>query len=68
MRVWLSGAKTNFRQVGPSDTFNCFGVGEVVQSKDETYPVGTLLFGNTGTSNYLELDDTRQRECFPVDQ
>ncbi len=27
MRVWLSGAKTNYRQVHAGDVFNCFGLG-----------------------------------------
>lgn len=40
MRVWLSGAKTNYRQVGNGDVFNCFGVGVIESSKDESYPVG----------------------------
>jgi len=53
MRVWLSGAKTNFRTVAPGDVFNCFGVGVVVQSQDDVYSVGTYIFGNTGTSNYF---------------
>jgi NADPH-dependent curcumin reductase CurA len=27
MKVWLSGAKTNFRTVSSGDIFNCFGLG-----------------------------------------
>ena len=27
MRVWLAGAKTNFRVVQAGNVFNCFGVG-----------------------------------------
>jgi NADPH-dependent curcumin reductase CurA len=38
MKVWLAGAKTNFRVVGAGDTFNCFGVGLVIHSRDEMYP------------------------------
>lgn len=53
MRVWLAGAKTNFRTVKTGDVFNAFGVGQVVQSEDETYPIGSYLFGNTGTTNYF---------------
>ena len=32
MRVWLAGAKTNFRTVKAGDIFNCFGLGQVVHS------------------------------------
>lgn len=53
MRVWLSGAKTNFRVVKEGDVFNCFGIGQIVHSKDEDYPVDMLIFGNTGTVNYF---------------
>lgn len=34
MRVWLAGAKTNFRTVGAGDIFNAFGVGVIVYSRD----------------------------------
>ena len=67
MRVWLSGAKTNFRVVNEGDIFNCFGVGEVVQSQDDSYPVGSHIFGNTGTTSYMELDDQKMMECFGID-
>lgn len=53
MRVWLSGAKTNYRQVHAGDIFNCFGLGLIDKSNNEDYPVGSYLFGNTGTSNYF---------------
>ena len=68
MRVWLSGAKTNFRTVKAGDVFNCFGVGEIIQSQDDNHKVGSYIFGNTGTNNYFELDEQRVRECFEVDQ
>lgn len=53
MKVWLAGAKTNFRAVKQGDLFNAFGVGVILQSEDEMYPKGTYLFGNTGTCNYF---------------
>jgi len=53
MRVWLAGAKTNFRQVKQGDIFNCFGVGKVIKSKDESYAEGSYIFGNTGTTNFF---------------
>lgn len=53
MRVWLSGAKTNYRQVQAGDVFNCFGLGEIIRSNDEDFEVGSYLFGNTGTVNYF---------------
>lgn len=34
MRVWLSGAKTNYSQVHPGDIFNCFGLGIIEKSKN----------------------------------
>lgn len=68
MRVWLSGAKTNYRQVVNGDVFNCFGVGVIESSKDESYPVGEYVFGNTGTVNYFVMDEQRQRECFVIDR
>jgi len=61
MRVWLSGAKTNFRVVKEGDVFNCFGVGVVISKGDETYPEGTYLFGNTGTVNFFELTHEKQK-------
>jgi len=44
MRVWLSGAKTNYRQVEGGDIFNCFGLGMIERSNNEDYPVGSYLF------------------------
>jgi hypothetical protein len=40
MRVWLSGAKTNYRKVEKGDIFNCFGVGVIERSSNEDYAVG----------------------------
>lgn len=59
MRVWLNGAKTNFRTVAAGDVFNAFGVGRIIYSKNEDYPEGSYLFGNTGTTNYFELDEQK---------
>jgi NADPH-dependent curcumin reductase CurA len=57
MRVWLSGAKTNYRQVGKGDIFNCFGIGTVIQSSIEDYPVGSYVWGNTGTTSYFDMTE-----------
>jgi len=35
MSVWLSGAKTNFKTIHNGDIFNCFGVGQIIQSNDD---------------------------------
>lgn len=61
MRVWLSGAKTNYRQVNSGDVFNCFGLGIIEASKNEDFPVNSYLFGNTGTANYFELTEQKER-------
>ena len=34
MRVWLSGARTNFRIVKEGDVFNCFGVAQIIETND----------------------------------
>jgi hypothetical protein len=66
MRVWLSGAATNFRTVAPGDIFNCFGLAKIIQSEDTNYPVDSYIFGNTGTTNYLIINQLKERECFPI--
>jgi NADPH-dependent curcumin reductase CurA len=68
MRVWLSGAKTNYPQVHAGDIFNCFGLGIIEKSNSEDFPVNSYLFGNTGTVSYFELTEQKQRECFLVDK
>lgn len=68
MRVWLSGAKTNFRTVAPGDVFNAFGLGQVIQSGAEAFPVGSYIWGNTGTTNFLELNSEKEKECFVIDK
>ncbi len=39
MRVWMSGAKTNFRSLKEGDVFNCFGLGKIIHSKDSSFPI-----------------------------
>jgi NADPH-dependent curcumin reductase CurA len=56
MRAWLDDRPSYLPPVGIGEVIRGAGVGEVIASNNDRYPVGTLVQGNTGVQEYAVLD------------
>jgi NADPH-dependent curcumin reductase len=52
MRGWINGEDTYVAGVRPGDVMRAGGVGEVVASRSDRYPVGASTYGMTGWQDY----------------
>ncbi len=59
MRVWYSGALTYFPALKSGDVAHAFGISEVIETKNSSYRVGDILFGNVGIQEYSIADEGR---------
>lgn len=56
-RTWIGEEPTYLPPVGIGETMRALGLGEVVASNHERYPVGALVNGLTGWQDYLVASD-----------
>lgn len=56
MRVWMSDQKSYWPPVGLGEVMRAGGIGEVVESRHEKYPVGCWVSGMTGVQDHLVSD------------
>ncbi len=56
MRVWMSEQKSYWPPVGLGEVMRSGGIGEVVETKSEKFPVGAWVSGMTGVQNELVSD------------
>ena len=56
MRVWMTEAKSYWPPVALDDVMRSGGIGEVVESRNEKYPVGVWVSGMTGVQDSLVSD------------
>ena len=56
MRVWMSEQKSYWPPVGLGEVMRSAGIGEVVESNNEKYPVGSWVSGMTGVQTELVSD------------
>ncbi len=56
MRVWMTEAKSYWPPVALDDVMRSGGIGEVVESRNEKFPVGTWVSGMTGVQDSLVSD------------
>ncbi len=56
MRVWMSEAKSYWPPVALGEVMRSAGIGEVVESKNEKFPVGSWVSGMTGAQTELVSD------------
>jgi NADPH-dependent curcumin reductase CurA len=54
MRTWLDDDEDSYIEpVRPGEVMRAFGVGEVVESRNEDFPVGSRVLGTTGWAEYV---------------
>lgn len=56
MRGWMNAGKSYIRPVEIGEVFRALGVGKVVDSQNERFPVGTFVSGSMGVQEYTVLD------------
>lgn len=56
MRVWMTEAKSYWPPVGLGEVMRSAGIGEVVESKNDKFPVGVWVSGMTGVQDQLVSD------------
>ncbi len=56
MRVWMTEQKSYWPPVALGEVMRSAGIGEVVESRNEKYPVGCWITGMTGAQNELVSD------------
>jgi NADPH-dependent curcumin reductase CurA len=56
MRVWMTEAKSYWPPVGLGEVMRSAGIGEIVESKNDKFPVGSWVSGMTGVQNELVSD------------
>lgn len=57
MRGWLNDVKSYVPPVGIGEVMRASTVGEVIASRNDRYPVGTLVAGMLGWQEYATTDD-----------
>ncbi|KAL4460892.1 hypothetical protein ABPG74_016364 [Tetrahymena malaccensis] len=66
MRVWMTGAPTYLPTLKPGQVMHSYGVGEVVQTKNDSWRVGDKCVTNSGIQDYCVMDEQRQMFCFKI--
>jgi hypothetical protein len=56
IRTWMDDAPGYLPPIGIDEVIRAGGIGEVVESRNEAYPVGQMLFGMTGWQEYVIAD------------
>ncbi len=56
IRTWMDDAPGYLPPIGIDEVIRGGGIGEVVESRNEAYPVGRLVFGITGWQEYVIAD------------
>ena len=56
-RTWIGEEPTYLPPVGIGEVMRALGLGEVVESKNENFPVGTMVNGLTGWQDYVVISD-----------
>ncbi len=56
MRVWMSEQKSYWPPVGLGEVMRSAGIGEIVESRNEKFPVGAWVSGMTGAQDELVSD------------
>lgn len=56
MRVWMSEQKSYWPPVALGEVMRSAGIGEVLESRNEKFPVGTWISGMTGVQSELVSD------------
>ncbi|SDO71389.1 NADP-dependent oxidoreductase [Desulforhopalus singaporensis] len=61
MRTWMDDNDDSYVEpVAVGDVMRSFGVGEIVESKNDNYPVGSRVLGMTGWAEYVLGGDDMQ--------
>lgn len=56
MRVWMTEAKSYWPPVGLGEVMRSAGIGEVLESRNDKFPVGTWVSGMTGVQETFDSD------------
>jgi NADPH-dependent curcumin reductase len=56
IRTWMNDAPGYLPPIQIDDVIRAGGIGEVVESRSDAYPVGQMLFGMTGWQEYVIAD------------
>ena len=56
IRTWMDDAPGYLPPIGIDDVIRSGGIGEIVESRSDAYPVGRLVFGMTGWQEYVIAD------------
>ena len=56
MRVWMTEAKSYWPPVALGEVMRSAGIGEVIESKNEKFPIGSWVSGMTGVQSELVCD------------
>jgi hypothetical protein len=56
IRTWMDDAPGYLPPIGIDEVIRAGGIGEVVESRSDAYPVGQMLFGITGWQDYVIAD------------
>jgi NADPH-dependent curcumin reductase len=60
IRTWMDDAPGYLPPIGIDEVIRGGGIGEIVESRNDAYPVGRLVFGITGWQEYV-IADSAQR-------
>ncbi|MGO9560105.1 MAG: NADP-dependent oxidoreductase [Acidimicrobiales bacterium] len=66
IRTWMNDADGYLPPIGIGELIRSGGIGEVIESKSDRYPVGRLVFGMTGWQDFTIADeDAAAMEVLP---
>jgi NADPH-dependent curcumin reductase CurA len=60
IRTWMDDAPGYLPPIQIDDVIRAGGIGEVVESRNDAYPVGQLVFGMTGWQEYVIADSAER--------
>merc|ERR1712100_699388 len=66
-RIWATDAKQYMEPAALNETMRAIGVAVVEESKSDAYKKGTVLYGLTGFTRYLVVDEAQAAAWAPVD-
>jgi NADPH-dependent curcumin reductase len=68
IRTWMDDAPGYLPPIQIDDVIRAGGIGEVVESRSDAYPLGQMLFGMTGWQDYVIADSgTRAMQPVPAE-
>ena len=65
IRTWMDDAPGYLPPIGIDEVIRSGGIGEVVESRSDAYPVGQMVFGITGWQEYV-IADSGERAMQPI--